>query len=160
MRSIWSIIGTLAVVLAADPPVNRSAAFAVVVHQSNATSNLRLSDLQAYFTGHGKRWPNGSNVVLVERSPGSPAFRYLLDRVLNMSAGEHKRRLVNIEFMGEAPVNLKVLNSEEAACKYVFNVPGSIALLEAGSLQAPECNGVRVVRIDGKLPAEEGYRLR
>lgn len=160
MRKILLIIGALAAAFAIGAPANSPRTFAVVVHQSNATSDLRFSDLQSFFTGHSKKWPNGSNVVLVERSPESSAFRFLLDRVLNMSPVEHKRRLANIEFMGEAPVNLKVLNSEEAACKYVFNVPGSIALIESGSLQTPECSGIRVVRIDGKLPAEEGYRLR
>ncbi len=160
MRSVLFTIGTVAAAFAIGAPASLPRTFAVVVHQSNATSGLRFSDLQAYFLGHSKKWSNGSNVVLVERSPESPAFHFLLDRVLNMSAVEHRRRLANIEFMGEAPVNLKVLNSEEAACKYVFNVPGSIALIETGSLQTPECSGVRVVRIDGKLPAEEGYRLR
>ncbi|HYL78694.1 MAG TPA: hypothetical protein VEU96_31170 [Bryobacteraceae bacterium] len=160
MRSVWFIIGTLAAAFAIGAPANSPRTFSVVVHQSNSTSNLRFSDLQAFFSGHGKRWPNGSNVVLVERSPDSPAFRFLLDRVLSMSPGEYKRRLANIEFMGDAPVNLKILNSEEAACKYVFNVPGSIALIETESLQTSVCSGVHVVRIDGKLPAEEGYRLR
>jgi hypothetical protein len=160
MRNTCLIIGIAAAAFALGASTKSTPPFAVVVHQSNATSNLRFSDLQDFYAGHSKKWPNGSNVVLVERSPESPAFRFLLGRVLNMSAVEHKRRLANIEFMGESPVNLKILNSEEAACKYVFNVPGSIALIEAGSLQSTECSGVRVVRIDGKLPAEEGYRLR
>jgi len=160
MRSICLTIGALAAAFAIGAPASLPRTFVVVVHQSNATSNLRFSDLQAYFLGHSKKWANGSNVVLVERSPESPAFHFLLDRVLNMSPVQHKRRLANIEFMGEAPVNLKVLNSEEAACKYVFNVPGSIALIETGSLQTPECSAVRVVRIEGKLPGDEGYRLR
>ena len=158
MRNVCFIIGLAA--LAPGAPVKPPTTFTVVVHQSNATNNLRFSDLQAFFMGQSKKWPNGSNVVLVERSAESPAFRFLLGRVLNMSPVEHKRRIANIEFMGEVPVTLKVLNSEEAACKYVFNVPGSIALIETGSLQTPECSGVRVVSIDGKLPAEEGYRLR
>lgn len=160
MRTVWFTIGAMAAALALGAPVKPPTTFAVVLHQSNAANNLRFSDVQAFYMGHSKKWPNGSSVVLVERTAESPAFRFLLDRVLNMSSGEHKRRLANIEFMGEAPVNLKVLNSDEAACKYVFNVPGSIALIETGSLQTPECSGVRVVRIDGKLPAEEGYRLR
>jgi len=57
-------------------------------------------------------------------------------------------------------VTLKILNSEEAACKFVFNVPGSIALIETDSLRLPECGGVGIVRIDGRLPGQEGYRLR
>jgi len=79
---------------------------------------------------------------------------------LRMSAGEYKRHLASIEFAGEAPVTLKILNSERAACKFVFNVPGSIALVETISLQLPECSGVATVKIDGRLPDQEGYRLQ
>jgi hypothetical protein len=53
-----------------------------------------------------------------------------------------------VEFSGDE-VTLKILNSEQAACKFVLNVPGSIALVETGSLQLPECSG----------PGQESYRL-
>jgi hypothetical protein len=134
--------------------------FAVIVHQSNPTKNMRVADLRAFFAGMNGKWPHGSKVVLVERDAGSAAFQFLMHNVLNMSAAEYKRRLASIEFAGEAPVNVKVLNSEEAACKFVFSVPGSLALIETNSLRATACSGVQIVRIDGKLPGEEGYRLR
>lgn len=134
--------------------------FAVVVHRSNPNTNLRFSEIQGFFSGSAKQWPNGSKVVLVERNAGTPTYRFLLARILQMSATEYKRRLARIEFAGEAPVILKTLNSEEAACKFVFNVPGAIALIETSSLHAPECAGLELARIDGKLPGQEGYRLR
>src|SRR5690348_14074703 len=77
--------------------------FSVVVHHSNPNTRLRMADLQALFAGSRKNWPDGNNVVLVQRSPDSAPYRALLDRVLNMSAIEYKRRLANIEFMGESP---------------------------------------------------------
>lgn len=134
--------------------------YAVVVHPSNPATNLRLADLRGFFSGAVKQWPNGSRVVLVARDYGSAAYQFLMRRVLNMSPAEYRRHLASIEFAGEAPVTLKVLNSEAAACKFVYNVPGSIALIEANSLQAPECHGVETLRIESKLPSEEGYRLR
>jgi hypothetical protein len=57
-------------------------------------------------------------------------------------------------------VSVKVLNSDAAACQFVFNVPAAIAIIETASLPTAECGQVQVVRIDGKLPGEEGYRLR
>jgi ABC-type phosphate transport system substrate-binding protein len=136
------------------------APFAVVVHRSNPNTDLRFTDVQAFFAGTVKQWPNGSKVVLVERSTGSAADRFLLTRILHMSATEYKRRLASIEFAGETPVTIKILNSEEAACKFVFNVPGAIAVIEMNSLRAPECGGVETARIDGRLPGQEGYRLQ
>lgn len=134
--------------------------FAVVGHRSNPINNLRVTDLRAFFGGVVKQWPHGAKVVLVERDAESAPFRFLLRRILTMSAGEYKRSLASIEFRGEAPVTLKVLNSDAAACKFVFNVPGSIAVIETDSLHAPECGQVQILKIEGKAPGEEGYRLR
>ena len=134
--------------------------FAAVVHPSNPTHNLQFHDLLAMFEGGSRQWPNSSGVVLVERDEGSAPFRYLMGRLLNTTPGGYKRSLQNIEYRGEAPVSIKVLNSDVAACQFVFNVPLAIAIVEAGSLASPACSAVRVVRIDGKLPGEEGYRLK
>jgi hypothetical protein len=141
---------------AAEP----SAAFAAVVHPSNATRDLRLRDLTSLFEGANRQWPNRSGVVLVERDAGSAPFRYLMGRLLNTTPGEYKRSLQNIEYRGEAPVSIKILNSDAAACQYVFNVPSAIAIVETASLALPACGGIQVLRIDGKLPGEEGYRLK
>jgi len=136
------------------------ASFAVVEHRSNPVRELRFSELRAYFTGTATQWPDGSKVVLVERDPRSPAFQFLIDRLVKMSPRDYRRGLMNIEYRGETPVTLKILNTEGAACKFVFNVPGAIALIETDSLATAECSGVQLVRIDGKLPGEEGYRLK
>ena len=142
-----------------DAPASVAPSFAVVVHSSNATTNLKREELQKYFLGDRRRWPDGSRVVLVVRDSDSLAYRFMTGPFLNMSSSEYRRHLASLEYQGDAPV-LKTLNSDCAACKFVFNVPGGISLVESGSLASPECAQVRVVRVDGKLPAEEGYRLR
>jgi hypothetical protein len=134
--------------------------FAAVVHQSNPTHNLRFRELLSLFQGASREWPNSSVVVLVERDAGSEPFRYLMERLLNTTPGEYKRSLQNIEYRGEAPVSIKILNSDAAACQFVFNVPSAIAIVETGSLALPACSAVQVVRIDGKLPGDQGYRLK
>jgi hypothetical protein len=157
------ILQLIAALLAA-PLLNYAAdsarSFAVVVHQSNPIRNLRLRDLLSMFEGDSRQWPNSSGVVLVERDTGSAPFQYLMGHLLNTTPGEYKRRLQNIEYRGEAPVSIKILNSDTAACQFVFNVPSAIAIVEAASLPSPGCSGIQVLRIDGKLPGEEGYRLK
>jgi hypothetical protein len=83
-----------------------------------------------------------------------------MGRLLNTTPGEYKRSLQNIEYRGDLPVSIKILNSDAAACQFVFNVPSAIAIVEIGSLGSPACSGIQVLRIDGKLPGEEGYRLK
>src|SRR5580698_772711 len=156
LRLIATLLLATTLQYAAEPP----AAFAAVVHPSNATRNLLLRDLTTLFEGANRQWPNRSGVVLVERDAGSAPFRYLMGRLLNTTLGEYKRSLQNIEYRGETPVSIKILNSDAAACQFVFNVPSAIAIIETGSLALPACGTVQVLRIDGKLPGEEGYRLK
>src|SRR5271165_1837096 len=134
--------------------------FAVVVHRSNPTRGIRLRDLASLFGGTNRQWPNNSPVVLVERDAGSPPFRYLMGRLLNTTPGEYKRSLQNIEYRGNALVSVKILNSDAAACEFVFNVPTAIAIIETTSLATPKCGQIQAVRVKGKWPGEEGYRLR
>jgi hypothetical protein len=141
---------------AAEP----AAGFAAVVHRSNPTHNLRFGDLLSMFEGARREWPNESRVVLVERDAGSAPFRYLIGRLLNTTPGDYKRSLQNIEYRGDLPVSIKTLNSDAAACQFVFNVPSAIAIVETASLALPACAGIQVLRVDGKLPGEEGYRLK
>jgi len=156
------ILRLIAALLAAPMPHYGAdpAGFAAVVHQSNPIHNLRFGDLLSMFEGASREWPNGSRVVLVERDAGSAPFRYLIGHLLNTTPGEYKRSLQNIEYRGEAPVSIKILNSDVAACQYVFNVPSALAIIETESLTSPACAAIMVLRIDGKLPGEEGYRLK
>jgi hypothetical protein len=152
---------TLAVAaLAISALAGMEASFAVVVHRSNPTSSLRFTDLRAFFWGEIRQWPDGKKLVLVERDLESAVFRFLMQRVLNSTAMEYQRHLANIEFKGEMPVMVRILNSDAAACKFVFNVPGSIALVATNSLTLPECAAVQLVTVDGKLPGEDKYRLK
>lgn len=141
-------------------PLTAAPPFAAVAHRSNPVTNLRLTDLKAFFSGSAKRWPHGTRIVLVERDAAGDASRFLFERVLNTTPRDYQRHLASIEFKGDEPITLKILNSDAAACKFVFNVPGAIAVVEAGSLKLPECGQVQTLRIEGKLPSDEGYRLR
>jgi hypothetical protein len=160
MGRILQLIAALLAASTLDYAAEPAPTFAAVVHQSNPTHNLRFRDLVLLFQGASREWPSSSAVVLVERDAGSAPFRFLMGRLLNTTPGEYKRSLQNIEYRGEAPVSIKTLNSDAAACQFVFNVPSAIAIIEAGSLALPACGAVQVLRIDGKLPGEEGYRLK
>jgi hypothetical protein len=134
--------------------------FSVVVHPSNPVSNLSVSALHSMFSGTVTRWPNQTKIVLAQRNTGSPANRFLMQRFLNISWQDYKRSLEGLEFMGQEPAIVRVLNSDAAACKFVFNVPAAVALIESSSAAAPDCHDLRVLKIDGFLPGQGGYRLK
>ena len=152
LAALWGV----PTVPAAEPPQ----VFAAVVHPSNTTRDIRLRDLSSLFEGARRHWSNSLPVVLVERDSNSAPYQYLMVHLLNTTAGEYKRHLQSIEYSGEAALSIKTLNSDAAACQFVFNVPTAIAIIETRSLGLAACGQVQVLRIDGKLPAEEGYRLK
>ncbi len=134
--------------------------FSVVVHPSNTVGNLSAAGLRGIFVGTVTHWPNQTKIVLAHRGNESRANQFLMGRFLNTSWQDYKRSLESLEFSGQEPVIIRVLNSDPAACKFVFNVPSALALVETGSINAPECRQVRVLKIDGLLPGQSGYRLK
>src|SRR3984957_7301208 len=126
-----ALIATLLVASTLQYAAEPSAAFAAVVHPSNPARDLHLRDLTSLFEGANRQWPNRSGVVLVERDVGSAPFRYLMGRLLNTTPGEYKRSLQNIEYRGESPVSIKILNSDAAACQFVLNSPSAVEIFEA-----------------------------
>jgi hypothetical protein len=160
MRRTLQLLSTLAAMAALNPAAPPELGFATVVHPGNQARDMRLRDLTSLFEGANRQWPNGAAVVLVERNAASAPYQFLMSHLLNTTAMECKRRLQNIEYRGDGSVSVKVLNSDEAACQFVYNVPTAIAIVETRSLDSPACAQVHVVRIEGKLPGEEGYRLK
>jgi hypothetical protein len=154
------LLGALLAMAALDPAAEPEHGFAAVVHPSNPARDIHLRDLTSLFEGANRHWPNSSLVVLVERDATSAPYQYLMSRLLNTTAIEYKRHLQNIEYRGETPLAIKVLNSDAAACQFVFNVPTAIAIVETKSLGSPACALIQVLRIDGKMPGQEGYRLK
>ena len=134
--------------------------FAVVVNGTNPATNIRLTALRAIYTGAMRKWPDKQKLIPVIRNEGSRPFDFLISRVLDLNPVEYHRLLSNVEFSGADPVPLKVLNNDSGACKFVLNVPLAVAVIEAASTTAPECAGVKVLRVDGALPGERGYKLQ
>lgn len=155
---LLSVVAACSRFAAAAPPAPQR--FVTIVHPSNPEQNLSVADLRAMFAGRLTHWPDSKRIVLVHRTSGSPPNRFLMDHLLKASWQDYKRSLENIEFTGQEPAIVRVLNSDSAACKFVFNVPSAIAVIEAPSVGEPACHDVKVIRIDGLLPAERGYRLQ
>jgi hypothetical protein len=135
-------------------------AFAMVVHPSNPCKEMPLREVRSFFLATRRRWPNQKRVILVRPPVESPPSVYLMRSLLGMDERDYQRELANIEFRGEEPVIAKILNSDGAVCRFVFNVPGAIGLVAAASLSSLDCTSVRVLRIEGKSPGEAGYRLQ
>lgn len=123
---------------------------AVVTDTSNATTNLTVAELIKIFNQHMRSWPDGRPIVLVLRDPGSEDMQLVLRKLLSMSPGQAQ------EFVQTHKGAIMIADSDDAVLRFVSSNRGAIGVIDLYSLTT----GVTVLKIDGKLPVEQGYFLR
>lgn len=152
------VLGLLSVAALTGRSEASGGTLAVIVHENSPVTSLTVAEFRKVLLGETSEWPDGKRVVLVERDQTSGALRTTLRLICKMTPLEYKRHLLAIEFQGGRVPLEKILNSDEAAAKFVRSVPGAIGVVENSSLAAVQ--HVKVVRLGGKLPGEPGYFLQ
>lgn len=123
---------------------------AVITDTGNATTNLTASELAKIFNAHTQNWPDGRAIKIVLRDPSSADMQLAVRKLFNMTA-DQARAFVR----GHADL-IVVVNSDDAVIHLVSSTRGAIGLVDLYSLT----KDVNVLKIDGKLPVEQGYLLR
>lgn len=123
---------------------------AIVSDKGNTTSNLTAAELVKIFNAHNRNWPDGRPITVVMRDPSSADMQLVLRKLFNMTP-EQARTFV------EAHRDLiMVADSDDAVLRFVSTSRGAIGVVDLYSLT----QDVNVMKIDGKLPVEQGYLLR
>lgn len=139
---------------APEPP--RSRAVAVVVHPDTRVTDLSLPELRRIFRGEQQRWPDGQRIVLLIRSPLPVERDVVLGRIYQMDETELRQFWLGKAFNDTSRSGPKSVSDVATARTLLAALPGAIAFLPADEV-GPE---LRVIRIDGKLPGEDGYPLQ
>jgi ABC-type phosphate transport system substrate-binding protein len=129
---------------------------AIVVNHSNPVDNLVMKDLRQIFLGGRSHWPDGHRITLVMRGVGEPERLAVLQQVCQMSEADFRRHFLHGLFTGEVFVSPKTLDTPVGVREFVFNVPGSIGYLRFSDVD----DTIKVIRVDGQLPGEKGYKLQ
>ncbi len=140
--------------MALAPPLwSQTGDVAVVVNLKNPVTRMSVSDLRKVFAGEKRAWPGGIPVKLIMRAPAAHERDVLL-RLLQMSESEFKSYWISQAYKGEGaePVALFSNGMQKEA---VIAVPGAIALMAAEDVKP----GLKVLKIEDKLPGQEGYPL-
>jgi ABC-type phosphate transport system substrate-binding protein len=119
---------------------------AVVVNKTNSVENLSSAHLVKIIHGEIKKWPDGTNVVLVLHRD-STSEDETLERLNRMSADQWKTFLTSHEN------SIVLVDTDADVLRIVQTEPGAIGLIEVHSLDST----VNLVHVDGKLPMEYGY---
>jgi len=127
---------------------------AVVVNPENPASTLTVPELRKLFAGEKRSWASSVPVKLLVRAPGTHECAVLL-KLLEMSEGEYKQYWASRVMRGEAQSEPLVLPSIGMQGEAIGLFPGGISLVEAENVKP----GMKVVKVNGRMPGEAGYPL-
>lgn len=149
------ILGTLPlIVLCSLSLAAQTVDVAVVVNPKNLVSNLSVAELRKLFTGEMRTWPDGTPVKLLVRAPGAHEREVLL-QLLRMSEDEYESYWTAQADGGEGRPEPVTVYSNGMQKEAVIAIPGAIALIDATDVKP----GVKILKVAGKLPSEQGYPL-
>ena len=132
------------------PCVVQAKQFALVSDKGNTTSNLTTAELVKIFNAHNRNWPDGKPITVVMRDPSSADMQLVLRKIFNMTPEQAR------VFVQAHRDLIMVADSDDAVLRFVSTSRGAIGVVDLYSLT----QDVNVLKIDGKLPVEQGYVLR
>jgi ABC-type phosphate transport system substrate-binding protein len=123
---------------------------AVIVDKTNNTVGLSNTDLAKVFKFDNHKWPDGRPVILVLRDPSTPEMKTAIEKLYHMQVAEFKTLLA------AHASGVIIVRSEDELLKSVEAIPGAVGLVDVYSINSR----VNVLKVDGKLPLEQGYFLK
>jgi hypothetical protein len=120
---------------------------AVVVPKDNHSDGVTSAELEKIMKSEMKKWPNGTNVVVVITKSSAMSVQ-VLGRLCNMSAAATKA------LIAAHPDYFIMADSDEALLKIVEVTPGALGLVDVHAIQGTQ---IHVLKVDGKLPMEKNY---
>lgn len=119
---------------------------AVIVDKDNNVGQVSSNVLSKMFKSEVRKWPDGKNVVIVlHRSSNMEML--VLERLNKMTENDLKA------FISAHKGLFVIADSDAALLKAVESTPGAFGLVDVRAVD----NKVNVLKVDGKLPLEEGY---
>lgn len=131
---------------------------AVVVHRSNALAEVSSAELRRILLGDETRWSGNGKITILLLPPGSEERRAVLKILLRMTDDDFTRHWISRVFQGEATAGPKTATSPASMLKLVSGLPAALAIVDAEDVPSGD-PGVKILRVDGKQPSDEGYPL-
>lgn len=119
---------------------------AVVVNKDSNVAEVSSVRLAKIFLLEDKKWPDGKEVVLVLHKD-STGETLTLEHLSGMSSKDLK------SFISSHTSSFTLVDSDDDVLRFVEHTPGALGLVDVRSIN----DQVRVLRVGGKLPMEDGY---
>jgi ABC-type phosphate transport system substrate-binding protein len=156
LRGIFAaMLLVVSMLVHAETPIGQSG-LAIVVQKNTPVDNLSLAELRNIFLANQQFWPDRSRIILLVRAPESDERDYVLDRIYQMDEAQFRQYWIAKMFRAEVPRGPKIVFSTDMTLDLVVAIPGSISFMRADAVT----EDVKLVRVDGKLPSDDGYPLK
>ena len=132
------------------PVLAHARQLALVTDAANGTANLTSADLTKIFNVRMRTWPDGRPITIVLRDPAVVDMQLVLRKLFNMTPEQVRT------FTQNHKGAIVVADSDDAVIHFVSSTRGAVGVIDLYSLT----KDVNVLKIDGKLPVEQGYLLR
>jgi len=135
---------------------DKNADLAIIVGKSSSLDSVSSADLAKIFRAEKAKGSDGVKFVLAMRDPGSPERVAVLSQIYQMTEAEYTKFFLQATFTGAVQSAPKQVSSAAAAKQLVSGTVGAICYVRGGETD----DSVKVVKVDGKLPGEDGYPLK
>jgi hypothetical protein len=126
---------------------------AVVVHPDVQTTDLSFAELRQLLLADRLYWNSSLRVTIL--IPEGRERGVVLKTVYQMTEAQFRQFWIAKIFRAEATVGPKIVYTDDMAVELVNAIPGALAVVYAAHIPG----NLKVLRIDGRLPGEKGYRL-
>ena len=129
---------------------------AIIVHKNSAINNLSMAELRNIFLANQQFWSDRGRIILLVRAPQSDERDFVLNTIYQMDEAQFRQYWIAKMFRAEIPRGPKIVFSTDMTLDLVVAIQGSISFMRADKVT----DAVKLVRVDGKLPADDGYPLK
>ena len=156
LMAIRRFLPFLPLLAAAGALYGQAVDVAVVVHPDVPVDDLSFADMRRILLGDRQFWASNLRVTLLIRAPVARERDVILKNVYQMSEAQFRQYWIGKVFRAETAGGPKIVYSSDMATQLIAAIPGAVALVDAAKVP----KGLKVLRIDKKLPGEKGYPLR
>jgi hypothetical protein len=130
-------------------PVCQARDVAVITDKGNSSAAVTAKDLAKLLRVETPKWPDGKKVTVFLSDPSSADGKVLLEKVYGMTPSALR------SFVETQKGVIVILASDEEVLRAVAGQAGAIGVVNVYSITS----AVKVLKVDGKLPLEQGYLL-
>ena len=135
---------------------DKSADLAIIVGKSSPLENVTTAELAKILKAGKTKGSDGVKFALSMREPGSPERAVVISHLYQMTEAEYTKFFLQATFTGAVQSAPRVVSAAAGARQFVSGTPGAISYVRGSDAD----DSVKVLKVDGKLPGEDGYPLK